>query len=36
LTGETGEVYIGAMAQGLAQDLALDRAATQARILSLP
>jgi NAD(P)-dependent dehydrogenase (short-subunit alcohol dehydrogenase family) len=36
LTGSAGEIYIGEMAKGLAQGLALDRAATQAQLLSPP
>ena len=36
LTGGAGEIYIGEMAKGLAQGLALDRAATQAQLLSPP
>jgi hypothetical protein len=34
LTGDAYEVYIGSMAQGLAHGLALERAATQAQLLS--
>jgi NAD(P)-dependent dehydrogenase (short-subunit alcohol dehydrogenase family) len=36
LTGSAGEIYIGEMATGLAQGLALDRPATQAQLLSPP
>ncbi|MEM5440005.1 SDR family NAD(P)-dependent oxidoreductase [Paraburkholderia diazotrophica] len=36
LAGMAGEAYIGAMAHGLAQGLALDRAATHAQLLSTP
>lgn len=36
LTGSAGEIYIGEMAKGLAQGLALDRAATQAQLLLPP
>jgi alcohol dehydrogenase class IV len=34
LTGDACEVYIGLMAQGLARGLALERASTQAQLLS--
>jgi NAD(P)-dependent dehydrogenase (short-subunit alcohol dehydrogenase family) len=34
LAGSAGEIYIGEMARGLAQGLTMDRAATQAQLLS--